>query len=392
VTKEPQLIGRFMPGLLALVLAGTVGGTLAARADATPAASAADAATTTVYLAPSAAGGSDSNTGLSSSSPILTLARAQQVLQQAAPAGDVQVLIDQGTYVEAPLKWTFYVPGHTITFMPVNYVIGNGRPPGGDPVFEDTTTSGTHTAGWWFQAQLPAAASDPMHDGGTTGLRFYYLQVADYTNGISLDGQTGHTYKDTESPPMYIDPSAGVNGNTVFGMTLTDIGDLYAPGQTGYGAILLTDSSSNRIANNTFDHVENSGSDVGLIHGIYITHFSSSNSVTANKFNVISSYAVKVRDRSNFNDVEDNTFDATGGTSAYRDEFCDLTCVDANPGTPRQCASYDNRFFDNTIGTVFDGTAQQAVWSMDPDGLTYAGGTGCSIPSSYQRLYTGGNT
>src|ERR1700735_1068000 len=85
------------PGLLALVRPGTVGATLAARADAAPAASAADAATTNVYLAPSAAGGSDSNTGLSSSSPILTLARAQQVLQQAAPAGRGQVLIGPGT-------------------------------------------------------------------------------------------------------------------------------------------------------------------------------------------------------------------------------------------------------------------------------------------------------
>jgi hypothetical protein len=155
---------------------------------------------------------------------------------------------------------------------------------------------------------------------------------------------------------------------------------------------VLTDSSANRITNNTFDHIENAGADAGLIHGIYVTHFSSTNSVTRNKFTTITSDAVKVRDRSSFNDVESNTFNATGGTSAYRDEFCDLACAKANPGTPRQCASFDNRFFGNTIGTVFGGSARQATWSLNPAGLTYAGGSGCSIPNGYHRLYTGGNT
>ena len=68
------------------------------------------------------------------------------------------------------------------------------------------------------------------------------------------------------------------------------------------------------------------------------------------------------------------------------------SCVQANPGTPRQCASYDNRFTNNTIGTVYAGSASQAVWSMSPSGLTYAGGSGCSIPSGKQRLITSGNT
>src|SRR5262245_13701606 len=110
------------------VTAAAAGIAPAARAAISPVPAAAVAATTHVYLAPSAKGGNDHNTGLSPSSPILTLARAQQVLQQAKPAGDVQVLIRQGTYIAGPLRWTFYVPGHTISFMPVNYTIGSGRP------------------------------------------------------------------------------------------------------------------------------------------------------------------------------------------------------------------------------------------------------------------------
>jgi Right handed beta helix region len=376
------------PILVSLALAGIAGGAWTAAGAASL--RAASVAAITVYLAPSSKGGSDQHTGLSPSSPVLTLARAQQVLQQRNPTGNVEVRIEQGTYVAGQTRWTFYVPGHTISFLPVNYVVGKGRPPGGDPVFTDTTLGRAHTAGWWLQAQEPA--SGPLHDGGTTGLRFYYLRVQDYTNGISFDGQAGHASKDHQNPPMYIKPSAGVNGNTVFGMTFADLGDLFAPGQTGFGAILLTDSSGNRITNNTFDHIENAAATAGKIHGIYVTHFSSSNSITANKFTTISSYAVKVRDRSNFNDVEHNRFDATGGSSAYRDEFCDLACARANPGTPRQCASYGNRFFYNTIGTVFGGTARQNAWSLSPPGLIYAGGSGCSIPSGQQRLRTGGNT
>jgi hypothetical protein len=344
----------------------------------------------TIYLAPASKGGSDHHTGLSRSSPILTLAQAQRVLEQHKPTVNVEVRIEQGTYVAPQTRWTFYVPGHTISFLPINYVYGHGRPPGGDPVFVDTTSGSGHTAGWWFQAQEPS--SGPLHDGGTAGLRFYYLQPEDYTNGISFDGQTGHASQNDENPPMYIKPSAGLNGNSVSGMTFLDIGDLYAPGQTGFGAILLTDSSDNWIDNNTFDHIENSGSSIGQIHGIYVTHFSSSNTIDANKFVTISSYAIKVRDRSDDNTVDHNTFNNTGGTSAYRDEFCDLACAKANPGTARQCASYGNSFFYNTIGTVFDSSAEQGVWSLSPAGLTYAGGSGCSIPRGQQRLRTGGNT
>lgn len=373
------------------VLAGVLAGGQAAWAGLQPATSAA-AATTTVYLAPAAKGGADQHTGLSASSPILTLARAQQVLAQRKPAGDVYVRIEQGTYVTGQTKWTFYVPGHTISFLPVNYTIGHGRPANGDPVFRDSGSGSKHTAGWWFQAQEPTAASAPLHDGGPSGLRFYYLAVQDYTNGISFDGQTGHTDHNSQNPPLYVKPSAGLNGNTVFGMTMSDIGDKFASGQTGYGAILFTDSSGNRIANNTFSVVENAGATTGLIHGLYVTHFSSSNTITGNSFATISSYAIKVRDRSNLNDVEHNRFNATGGVSAYRDEFCDTACATANPGTPRQCASYDNRFFDNTIGTVFGGSAKLATWSMDPSGLTTAGGSPCTIPGGQQRLRTGGNT
>jgi hypothetical protein len=365
--------------LVSLAAAAIVGAGPVLTAGAAGAAVAARPGNVTIYLAPASQGGKDSNTGLTSSSPILTLAHAQQVLTKLNPTGNVTIRIKQGTYVASAITWSFYVPGHTVSFMPANYT-GGGRPPGGDPVFADPTANGTHVGQTWFTAILPPAPS-PLHNGGNTGLRFYYLDIEDYTQGISFNGQAGHSW---HNQTFYVQPSAGVNDNDVSGMTFHDIGDSFAPSQTGYGVILFTDSSDDAISNNTFDDIYNSG-DTDQLHALYITHFSSSNTVDKNLFENTNGEAVKVRDRSNFNDIFSNTFNATGGVAAYLDDFCDQQCVNgASPKKYRECASYGNRFADNTIETG-------AWWDLIPPGETYAGGTPCTIPSGDQRLHTAGN-
>jgi hypothetical protein len=365
--------------LVSLAAAAIVGGGPVLTAGAAGAAVAARPGNVTIYLAPASQGGKDSNTGLTSSSPILTLAHAQQVLTNLNPAGNVTIRIKQGTYVASAITWSFYVPGHTVSFMPANYT-GGGRPPGGDPVFADPTANGTHVGQTWFTAILPPAPS-PLHNGGNTGLRFYYLDIEDYTQGISFNGQAGHSW---HNQTFYVQPSAGVNGNDVSGMTFNDIGDSFAPSQTGYGVILFTDSSDDDISNNTFDDIYNSG-DTDQLHALYITHFSSSNTVDKNLFENTNGEAVKVRDRSNFNDIFSNTFKATGGVAAYLDDFCDQQCVNgASPKKYRECASYGNRFADNTIETG-------AWWDLIPPGETYAGGAPCTIPKGDERLHTAGN-
>jgi Periplasmic copper-binding protein (NosD) len=374
------MVGHRFWMLVSLVMAAIVGGGSTLTAAAVHVGAAARPGNVTVYLAPASQGGKDSNTGLTSSSPILTLAHAQQVLTKLNPTGNVTIRIKQGTYVANAITWSFYVPGHTVSFMPANYS-GGGRPPGGDPVFADPASNGTHVGQTWFTAVLPAAPS-PLHDGGNTGLRFYYLTIEDYTQGISFNGQAGHSWHNST---FYIQPSTGVNGNDVSGMTFLDIGDSFAPSQTGYGAILFTDSSDDTISNNTFDDIYNSG-DTDQLHALYITHFSSGNTVDKNLFENTNGEAVKVRDRSNDNDIFSNTFKATGGVSAYLDDFCDQACVNgASPKKYRECASYGNRFADNVIET---GT----TWDLIPPGQTYAGGSPCSIPKGVERLHTAGNT
>jgi Right handed beta helix region len=375
-----HVLGRRCSTLIPLALAAIVGGASAPALAVTQGA-AGRPGNITIYMAPASKGGNNSHTGLTLSSPVLTLARVQQVAQHENPAGNVTVRIEQGTYVAGAITWSFYVPGHTISFMPVNYVVGRGRPPGGDPEFVDTTSGGHHAANTWFTAVLPGSGS-PLHNGGNTNLRFYYLDITDYTQAISFNGQAGHSW---HSGIWYIKPSAGLNNNQVSGMTFNDIGDSYAPGFTGYGVILFTDSSGDLIANNTFSNIYNTG-DEDELHALYVTHFSSYNTVEKNLFEHTNGEAVKVRDRSNYNNVTDNRFVYTGGVSAYLDDFCDEACVkDANITTYRQCASWGNRFTDNLI------IGGLHIEDLIPGGETYAGGSGCSIPRGQERAYFHGN-
>ncbi|GAA3779992.1 right-handed parallel beta-helix repeat-containing protein [Plantactinospora mayteni] len=347
----------------------------------------------TVYMSPT---GSDANNGLSPTTPVVSLVRVQQVLVAAKPTTDVEVRIKQGTYSAPPMHdWRFYVPGHTIWFMPVDYQDGDGLSGiAGRPVFKNKRNAdGSYPGGYWMQPRLPSDPADPLYGGGTSGLRFSYLQIEYYSaGGLSIYGDSGRdTSDETYDPPLRVRGSNGLNGNTVFGMVFTHLGNRWTGGSYGYGAIVLTNSSGNRIENNHFINVENVSPYGGYIHGLYVTHFSSSNQMNRNAFSYISGDPVKVRNMSNYNTVEYNTFTRTGRTSHYRGEYCDLACARAND-ISRQCASYHNRFFNNTLGSNYAGTGTLPTWSLNPAGLTNAGGAPCSIPDGDQRLRTGYNS
>ncbi|WP_158884843.1 right-handed parallel beta-helix repeat-containing protein [Amycolatopsis anabasis] len=348
----------------------------------------------TVYMAPT---GSDGASGLTPAAAVRSLVRVQEVLRDAKPATDVEVRIEQGTYVAPPMQdWRFYVPGHTISFLPIDYEYGEGEDGiAGRPVFRNLAGK---PAGFWLQPRLPKDPADPRYDGGDSGLRFYYLQVEHYSSGaVSVFGDSERDITDeNHDPPMRRRGSKGLNGNTFFGMVFTQLGSKWAPcGATcyGWGAIVLTNSSNNKIANNHFVNVENHGNYGGHIHGLYVTHFSSGNTMNANRFSFINGDPVKIRDRSNFNTVESNTFTRTGRAGFYRDEFCDLACVKEHPEVgSRQCASYHNRFANNRLISDYDGDNSSEAWTLQPPGLTNAGGAPCAIPAGDQRLRTAGNT
>ncbi|ROT29406.1 hypothetical protein [Micromonospora sp. HM5-17] len=376
---------------LRALAATALAGCLAAVLPAVPAAA---ADVFTVYMA---ANGSDANDGLSPDRPVATLVRVQQVLVAARPTVDVEVRIRQGTYQAPPMHdWRFYVPGHTITFLPIDYEYGEGVDGiAGRPIFRNRRNAdGSYPPGYWLQPRLPRDPADPLYGGGTSGLRFYYLQLEYYSaGGISIYGDSERDVSDERyNPPLRVAGSAGLNGNTMVGLVFRYLGNKWTGGSSyGYGAIVLTNSSHNRIAKNHFVNVENASPYGGKIHGVYITHYSSSNDVVGNAFSYISGDPVKIRNMSNHNKVEENRFNRTGRNSHYRGEFCDRACAVAN-NMDRQCASYHNRFFSNTLGSNYANTGKLPTWSLSPEGLTNAGGAPCAIPEGDQRLRTGYNS
>jgi hypothetical protein len=279
-------------------------------------------------------------------------------------------------YVAPPTNWQFYVPGHTISFMPVDYEYGDGADGiAGRPLFRSNGTGG-----YWFAARL--ADENP---GGDTNLRFYYLQVERYSQGgIMLSGGT-----QTNAQGVTVPSNAGMNHNTVFGMMFQNLGSKYASG-SAYGGITAINSSDNRIQNNHLLHLENTGSASGQVHGVYLAHWSKRNVITGNRFLYITGEPMRTRNDSNDNDIYGNSFERTGTASFYSEWFCDASCVADNPGHGRECASHGNFFHDNTTISGYNGS-HISWWGLQPADNNYAGGAGCDNEGQ-PRIRTAGNT
>lgn len=363
---------RIRPLTICLVLALLLSGAIPLAHAAAPDAPDATAAPFRVYVSPD---GSDADSGLSPASAVRTLAGAHAVLQAAAPTTDVEVRIRQGTYVAPPATWTFLVPGHTVTFLPIDYEYGEGVGGiAGRPVFR-----GDGTSGFWLTAQLPAG-----HSGGNVGLRFYYLQVERYDlGGLKIDG--GIKTVDGIRRPA----TGGHNGNTVFGMNFHRLGSAWAGPAYGFGAIDLVNSRQNLIRNNHFVNLENTASRAAALHGVYLAHHSSANTVAANRFEKISGDPIRTRNDSNDNDLFDNVLRRTGETAQYTDWFCDTDCAQRH-NKSRECASHGNRFHENDNVSDYSG-GRIGDWGVMPGDINYAGGPGCSNDGQ-RRIRTWDNT
>lgn len=328
----------------------------------------------TVYMSPD---GSDLNNGLSPQTAILSLERAEAILAATDPTTDVEVRISQGIYVAPLTEWRYYIPGKTISFLPIDYEEGDGiNDIAGRPIFRSDGTPG-----YWFSARLPK-----NHPGGDTNLNFRYLQVEKYSAG-GLQFYGGVT---ENAEGITVPASAGINNNTVFGMMFYRLGSLYNPTGGGRGAVNTWNSSNNRIQNNHFFRNENVASEAALIHGVYLAHHSNNNIIASNRFTTITGDPIRTRNDSNDNDIYDNTFVQSGYTAYYSEWFCDQACVDTHPGHGRECASHGNAFFDNYLETGYNGNAQ-SMWRLTPSGLNYPGGSGCDNLNQ-PRLNTHGNT
>lgn len=349
----------------------------------------------TIYLN---AAGTDAASGASPATAVRTLDRVQQLVAAGPADQDVEVRIHAGTYVAGGITWDTYRPGHSISFMPDDYTVGEGRDGiAALPVFENARASGSqrYLPGFWFYA-CPPADGRPLSGGGDSGLRFYYLQVQRYANGgISLDGSAGPCGGGyLPSSGLGLPSARGLDGNVIFGMVFREIGNAYTGGacdstdfpRCGYGGVVLTESSGNRIENSHFVDLRNS--EISYVHAAYLTHKSSSNRFVGNAVTGVSSDPVKVRDASNHNTFERNTFGANAWPRSSTPTVHYLEEVSAG-----QCSSYHNRFAYNDLGTYLNGSADLPVWYLQPEGATWPGPAGCpALPAGETRLITAGNT
>lgn len=319
----------------------------------------------TVYLDPA---GDDANGGLSPDDAVLTLARAQEIIVAAAPDRDVEVRIAQGTYFGQNVTWTYYHPDHRISFMPIDYADGDGIDDIADrPVFEGE--------GEGVLLTLDVSPGEETH------LEFYYLKIQHYLHyGVYFRGDR-------------LDPEGGWNGgNRIFGVYFTEIGSLHVAGEEGYAAIDLVNSRNNDIRNNHFVAVENHAQKAGLMHGVYLAHHSRGNQIRGNQFTEISGDPIRVRDDSNANIIEENTFTETGSVAFYSDWYCD---PDVNPNCTKpggECPSWQNEFRDNELHCGYGGE-QLPPFSYIQGGADYVP-PNCPdhFADGWKRLSTSGNS
>lgn len=310
-----------------------------------------------LWMAPD---GVDSRDGRSQAQAVLTMNRVHQILQASAPQTDVEVRIAPGRYRAQKVNWTFSVPGHTVTFT---------RLAGRDdrPVFDGCVSANNCPGGTWFKLS--------RSDGAETRLVFHYLRIENYQTAISLNGSRN--------------AEASSNGsNRIFGCYFYRIGNVFNSAlDPSTAAIRLVNSDDNEIINNHFVDIINTRSPA-LLHAIYIAHMSDRNQILRNRFYNNAGGPIRVRDYSNDNIINDNTFKKVSITAAYGEWYCDHdTRNDCTKATP-ECPSWGNQFRDNHLnGTYACGPLRTFIYYQDDSA------SGCSPPSSgARRLRTSGIT
>lgn len=115
-----------------------------------------------------------------------------------------------------------------------------------------------------------------------------------------------------------------------------------------FAAISLINTRDTVISENRFVHVFNIEK-CGGMHAIYLAGGSSNNSITGNVFDGGCGDTIKVRDRSNLNRIERNTFRRQFGAALLVDSFCDRRRQSECEDSRQECPSWGNIFRDNAV-------------------------------------------
>jgi hypothetical protein len=325
----------------------------------------------TLYLSTD---GNDQADGRTADAPLATLEGAQQKLRTYLPVMDrnVEIRIARGTYHgQGGVQWSYTSPEFTVSFMPIEYqwgrpyAIGAGRPSfDGRSYCQALPTKA--------QCKLIQVAQDGP--GQYTNVRFYFLEVRHYlTAGIVL-GKNGHQWQ---------------GHNVVYGCRFQYIGTSFFPASEGpgYDAVGVHNSRENRIVHNHFVDLINSPGEEKYMHAVYISEHSTGNYVHGNHSLRVCGDPMKVRNYSNGNVFDGNTFERSGEQAFFLDwiDKTGDTDGDGDP-EPNPCYSWRNVFQNNTLGCGYSGAP------IDLTNLRTGVDQPSGCPALAPRVELGGNT
>lgn len=324
-----------------------------------------------VYIA---SNGNNARDGLSTKTAVLTLSRAQEIVrQQTQTPRNVEVLIGPGVYYKQSVKWTYTMAKHSI-------LIRAQLPDRSRPRFDGCVGAGSSLdcTSETFFTLVPLTSSIPRGQ-----VHLQDLWIYRYRGAITL-GQK-----------LY--PTAN---NSITRVRFQKIGNSYNPKLLyGYSAVGLQNATKNTIRDCSFEDIVNvlgpetprnvgeenlNLSDVErLIHGVYMSHGASENSILYNTFHTISGHAVKVRNSSNLNKIWQNDFTKINA-GAFQDWYS---------RTAKECPSWGNNLRYNFFNGNYSCQSRLLVAEILEAGLESKYSNICepAPAEATARLSTAGN-
>ncbi|MGM9488991.1 hypothetical protein [Ideonella sp. YS5] len=267
----------------------------------------------TVFVSPS---GADLNDGASPERPVKTVARAMQLANRGLDSETVTVHFLPGQYGAQIVEVTKFPKAGS------RLVLDGGADPTGHAEF-DGGGGGTT----WLLVRGQA--------GTTSNVTVRGFIVRNFRGAIQFFGDR-------------FDARQWSGGNVIELNRFEDIGQHTKGIEPSFAAIGLTNSRDNRIAGNTFVNIANIDKCDGL-HAIYMAGGASNNEIVDNVFRGGCGDTIKVRDRSNFNKVERNSFEHQSGHSLFVDSFCDSRKQADCRRDKQECPSWGNVFRGNRV-------------------------------------------
>lgn len=243
-----------------------------------------------IYMAKA---GADTNDGSSEAKAVATLATAARIAEARSTASGeaMTILVGPGIYRNQTLQLTGDMTA------PLT-IAGTSSDKMAYPAFY-----GSGTGTWLRYAG---------HSGRSSGLTVRNLRIVGYATAISLDGNRN--------------AANGYNsGTSIVDNIFVRIGTDATKGNgKSTAAIRFVNSRGNTVQGNWFKTIRNTPvSGCGLLHSVYVAHASSSNRITGNTFEDFCGSAIKLRDRSNDNVIENNRFQKSDADAAIDEWYCD---------------------------------------------------------------------